>query len=569
MINKKILFGLLGLLLFSGISCKKQFDSLLNDPNYPSPSTADVDLYLNQVQLSFNSFWTTASDYGGQLSRQQQWIGPFYRNAYTPSSFDGEWTSAYRDIITNANALIPLAQTQKKYVQSGIARVLKAFTLSILVDDFGDVPYSEANLGNENTNPKTDPGAAVYAGAQILLDSAIADFSKSGAAAGPTNDLFYSGSGANWIALAKTLKLKLYMQVRLVDNTVTPKIQALLTENKLINTPAQDFVFKYGTNITSPDSRHEHYGIDYTTTGVGEYINNYFIWMVGAQKYNGNINLTGDPRIRYYFYRQASNYSWANSQTAPCFVNSQFGATPNPPAWYPSVPDKTTYCVPGKGYYGRDHGDNSGAPPDGVYRTAWGVYPAGGQFDANQAAAVTLTMGGQGAGINPIWLSSYTAFLEAEAALTLGITTQGTPRTLLQNGVTASINKVLAFSATVNVTPDPAFVPSATQITNYTDLILNNYDTATTNDSRLNIIMTEYYIALWGNGIEPYNNLRRTLKPNNLQPAVAVPNPGFFMRSFYYPSVFVNRNSNAPAQKAPGDAVNKVFWDNNPDNSIK
>jgi len=81
--------------------------------------------------------------------------------------------------------------------------------------------------------------------------------------------------------------------------------------------------------------------------------------------------------------------------------------------------------------------------------------------------------------------------------------------------------------------------------------------------------MTEYYLAAWGNGVEPYNNYRRTGKPDNMQPPAAVPEPGFFMRSFFYPSVFVNRNSNAPAQKNPGNAADKVFWDNNPDNFVK
>jgi len=190
---------------------------------------------------------------------------------------------------------------------------------------------------------------------------------------------------ANWITLAKTLKLKFYMQTRLVDNTATAKIQALLTENDLINDPSQDFVFKYGTSVTSPDSRHEHYALDYVNSGgVGEYICNYFMWMVTAQKYGGTVNLSGDPRARYYFYRQAGTYSWANSQTCPCFVNSQFGTSPTFPSWYPSVPSKTPYCLIGKGYMGRDHGDNSGAPPDGSYRTAFGVYPAAGEFDADQ-----------------------------------------------------------------------------------------------------------------------------------------------------------------------------------------
>ncbi|MEO6315779.1 MAG: SusD/RagB family nutrient-binding outer membrane lipoprotein [Chitinophagaceae bacterium] len=568
---RKILPGIVGILLLAAVSssCKKQFDKLLANPNYPSPSTADVDLYLNEVQLDFSYLWVSAGDQAGQLSRMQHWVGPFYRNGYTPASFDGQWTNAYTGVLTNANALVPLAQSQRKYLQSGIARILKAFTLSILVDNFGDVPYSEAVLGNENTVPKVDPGATVYAAAQSLIDSALADFTKPNAAAFNGTDLFYGGSKANWTTFAKTLKLKLYMQVRLVDNSALPKIQALITENNLVNTPAQDFTFRYGTSVTAPDSRHTHYATDYTNSGNGDYLSNYYMWLITTQKYGGLTRPdNGDPRTRYYFYRQVSGYSWSTSSTCPCCAKSQLG-TSQFPSWYPTVPDQTPYCTVTRGYHGRDHGDNSGAPPDGNYTTAWGVYPAGGEFDGNQFAPVALGMGGQGAGILPIWLSSFTSFLEAEASLALGITTAGTTRTLLEKGVRASITKVMAFPATVNVTPDPTYVPTPTQVENYVALVLGNYDAAATADAKLNIVMTEYYIAAWGNGLETYNNLRRTGKPANIQPAVAVPNPGLFMRSFFYPSVFVNRNSNAPAQKDPGNAVQKVFWDNNPDNFIK
>jgi hypothetical protein len=64
---RKISTGILGILLLAGsLSCKKTFDKLLNNPNYPSPSTADVDLYLNEVQLDFLSFWVSTGDVGAQ-----------------------------------------------------------------------------------------------------------------------------------------------------------------------------------------------------------------------------------------------------------------------------------------------------------------------------------------------------------------------------------------------------------------------------------------------------------------------------------------------------------------------
>jgi hypothetical protein len=112
------------------------------------------------------------------------------------------------------------------------------------------------------------------------------------------------------------------------------------------------------------------------------------------------------------------------------------------------------------------------------------------------------------------------------------------------------------------------YYPTQTAIDKYANLVLADYDAAGSNDDKLNIVMKEYYIAAWGNGIEPYNNYRRTGKPDNLQLTAYSSNPGYFIRSFYYPAVFVDRNLNAPAQKTLGTAPEKVFWDNNPDDFI-
>jgi hypothetical protein len=535
----------------------------LDSPNSPSPSTADVDLSLNQIQLSFKGFYNNASNTGAELSRLQNWGGPIYANGYSPGSFDGLWSTAYSTIFENADQMIPVAQAQKKYIQSGIAKVLKAYTLGTLVDQFGDIPYSEAVQGAANTNPKIDKAADVYVKMLAILDDAIVDLTKTGAGAGPTNDLYYGGTKANWVKAAKSLKLKFLMNTRLVDPSATAKISALMTENDLITTDAQDFNFKYGTNNSSPDSRNPHYGSNYNTSGLAnDYLSTYFMDLVVKEK-TGTVSFL-DPRRRYYFYRQNTNYANVTPTTLTCaFVAS--------PAHYPST---MPFCLVGgnSGYWGRDHGDNSGTPPDGGFRTTWGLYPSGGEFDAGLGGAVKLVMGGRGAGIEPIWNSSFTYFVEAEAALKLGVTAAGTPRSLLSKAIYASINKVIAFPTSIGYTlsaSQAALVPTTATIDTYVNFVLAQYDAATTDDARLNIIMKEYFIACWGNGVETYNSYRRTGKPDNMQLVLTTASPGIFMRSFTYPSVYVNRNLNAPTQKTPGVAANKVFWDNNPDNFIK
>ena len=560
---KHLKFIIILALFSTSVACNKQLDSLLDNPNAPSASTADVDLLLNTVQLSFSGFFDDASNNGGQLTRQQTWFGPLYSNGYTAQSFDGLWNTAYTSIVKNANALIPLAQAQKRYISSGIAKVLKAYAVGTLVDDFGDIPYSEAVKGIEVPNPKVDGGASVYAAVIAILDDAIVDFGKTGAK--PATDIFYGGSAANWIAAANTMKLKFLMQTRKVDASAKAKIQAVITTGKFIKSISQDFNFKYGTNKISPDSRHPDYGGNYTSAGsVGEYMGDWFMWAVAAEKNGGSISgqkgTTLDPRQRYYFYRQNITGVNVNEVTLFCITAAK-------PAHYDvNMP----FCYLGAGYWGRDHGDNSGTPPDGGYKTTWGVYPAGGEFDGNQAKAVSLEMGGRGAGILPIWNSEFTYFLLAEADIT-GVTAGGSggAKANLNLALRASMAKVTGFPATVGVTPNPTYAASSTTIDKYVALVLDQYDAAATDEDKLGVIMKEYYLSTWGNGIEAYNNYRLTGYPAGMQTILTSPNPGFFIRSYFYPSVYVNRNLNAPVQKRLGAAVNKVFWDNNPDNFIK
>lgn len=82
----------------------------------------------------------------------------------------------------------------------------------------------------------------------------------------------------------------------------------------------------------------------------------------------------------------------------------------------------------------------------------------------------------------------------------------------------------------------------------------------------MKIIAEQYFIALWGNGVEAYNTYRRTGQPDDLQPAHDLANPGVFVRSNWYPSNSADNNSNI-TQKT--DVTTPVFWDNNPEGFVK
>jgi hypothetical protein len=546
---KKIRIYLLIIVLGLGFFGCKKFDTLLENPNLPTATSADVDLYLNQVQLSANSLFQQSQNLGSALTRMTTFFGPTYTNAYSAQEFDGIFSTAYTGVLKNVNVMIPLARAQGKFFHSGIGLVLKAQTLMTLVDLFGDVPFSEANLGVENQNPKVDKGADIYAAAISMLDSAIVDLGKP-TVNNPITILYSQTTKAGWIKVANSLKLRAYITTRLVDNTAGAKIQALVTNGKLITTNADEFTFRYGTNQANPNNRHPRYNANYVASGgAGDYLGVYFMF---ALRFEKGIE---DPRTRYYFYRQSTT-SPGNIQEQPCAFQSRpsrFSAT-------------TPFCEIGLGYRGRDHGDNSGIPPDGLTRTVPGIYPAGGKFDCNEGVRTVLNDGGKGAGISPIWMSFFTDFVLAEAALTTtGFT--GNARTLFINGVTKSIARVMAFPAelgvpTTNCTSATAVSAiSATAVTRYITRVTADYDSAATPDAKLDVVLKEYYIALYGNGTEAYNMYRRTSRPRGLQPTI-LPNEGPFIRSFLYPSSFVNLNTNA---KQKPDFAQRVFWDTNPD----
>jgi len=557
-----IIFAAVTVLLVTA-SCKKRLDDLLVNPNTPTLDKADVDLYFNAVQLSFADFYNSLSDRGMEVSRTWNQGGSTYLNAFRPETFNGVWSTGYRSVLTQINAMEPIARSQNRWYHVGAGQLLKAYTGMALVDFFGDVPWFEAaNPTQSVINPKIDKGADIYANCIALLDSAIFNLNRT-QASNPTNDLYYGGNKARWITLANTLKLKAYMTTRLVDANAATKIAAVLATGNIIDTEPEDFVFRFGTQLENPNARHPKYNSCYRAAGgVGIYISNYLAWEMTTEK--GFV----DPRVRYYFRRQINARNGqlaANGQPAlPLTALACQGQLS--PGHYPAG---MAFCMAGDGYFGRDHGDPSGIPPDNTFRTAWGIYPAGGEFDnlrnntgssasiVNVAVTLTGTPGARGAGIHPIWLSSFTHFLLAEAALVLNVSGLNA-RTIFDAGLRQAFAKVMNFPASMSVTPDPAFVPAATEVDFYVNSVLSAFDAAPTNTAKLNVVMKEYHIASFGNGIEPYNNYRRTGMPTNLQPMLN-PRPGPFIRSFWYPTDHVTLNLNG--RQKPDNTV-KVYWDN-------
>lgn len=517
---------------------------LTQDPDAVALEDANPDYALNAMQVDFKNFlndddpanWNGVNKFGMEVVRMMNVWGGTYENAYNPQNFDACWTNAYEGLLMDAHTFIPIYEESEWWIHSGIAKILQAYTLVTLVDFFGDIPWTES-FDPTNFNPVVDDAASVYNVALSKLDQAIEDLGKE-AMATPSSDLFYDGDPEAWITLAKTLKLKIHLNLRLVDASgSTAQINSLIADGDLINESSQDFYFAYSRNTDNPDSRHPYFTYNYLNGG-NDYAANYFMWTLYEEK------SLADPRMRYYFFRQVLESS-EDYQQLPCYGLER-------PAHYS---DEMPYCTLPDGYWGRDHLDDDGIPPDNRLRTLWGVYPAGGEFDSDIGLPGNASSGMQGAGAEVIMLDSYVKFMMAEAALTLGTT--GDPRQLLLDAVRANIDHVLAFGEEMAV---QEFIPTTEEIDAYIAEVGTLYDGAASNEAKLEVIVKEYYIGLFGNGVESYNLVRRTGMPSNLQPAL-LENAGTFTRTFNYPANCVNLNASISQKES--NAV-QVFWDTNP-----
>ena len=517
-------------LLFIGWSCK-DFVDINADPN--NPVTPTLELLLPATQVSMTGSLRDVNQ-GTSILMQQLYSSNTSRNFQDGSDYQQSWNALYTQALNDLEIIIREGTRLQRWDYVAIAKLEKAYIYSLMVDMWGDIPYTDASKGNGVSDPTFESGSAIYDKLFLLIDDGMADAAKGNFAIQPTTaDIIYKGDKAAWIRMGNTLKLKLFNQIRLVQpDKAKAGISALLTANApLITANTQDFSFRFGTTET-PANRHPWHRTEYQ---AGK---NYYL----SQGFIERLFTTDDPRIRYYFYRQTSNYT--------------VGFTPT-----------------GNGYFGRYTGDASASPNDNALKATVGIYPAGGLYDnspinnvpatnvfitntgATSAPKVVTNSDGTGAGVFPFITNAMVKFILAEAALTLGTT--GDAKQLLQDGITAHLNSVNTISTTSGNSAPPM---AAATISAFVANRAAQYDAADA-AGKLSAVMTQKYIALYGNGIEAYTDYRRTGLP--VLPAPIAPLNTFPLRlSYSITELATNATiSDKADQLQTAQQTTPVFWD--------
>jgi len=200
---------------FSG--CKKGYLDLTDNPNSPSTTTP-------QLALAGGLNYAVGIEQGGTYGQYGVWAGyQTTSGGFVPSTtinqfqfglgdFNGDFGEWYQCLLT-FDQLKTIAPGPTYANFQAIAMIMEAYGFQSLVDNFNNVPYSQA-LNPNITTPKYDDGHTIYEALGTQLDAAIKLIQQNPGALSPANsDIMFGGNMTNWIKFANSLKLRLAMRL--------------------------------------------------------------------------------------------------------------------------------------------------------------------------------------------------------------------------------------------------------------------------------------------------------------------------------------------------------------------
>lgn len=209
---KSILFS--SLVLSLATSCKKELAKINENPNAAQQAQPDY-LLTSAAKLSADAYWGTDNNMNSSLLLVQHWAKIQYtepdRYIFSNSSFVSLWNTGFSQSITNLNKIIELSEEHENPNYQGVALTLRSWIFTLLTDQYGDIPYSQANNIDKFLTPVYDSQKDVYFGVLEDLKKAQALLDPSGKAI--AGDVIYAGKIANWKKFANSLRLRVALRI--------------------------------------------------------------------------------------------------------------------------------------------------------------------------------------------------------------------------------------------------------------------------------------------------------------------------------------------------------------------
>jgi hypothetical protein len=259
-------------------------------------------LFADAQKALVNQTQSTNVNYNVFRLFAQHWTETTYPdesqyNITTRSIPDNHWTVLYRDALMNlkqAKTMLDAttagtpAETAVLNNKKAIIDIHMVYAYSILVDTFGNVPYTESNDIEGHPNPKYDDAKTIY---KDLISRLTADVTALSTSAGSfgASDLVNGGSAAKWKKFANSLRLRLAVNIYDAEPTyAATEIIAAVTAGT-ITSNADNTKLAYLSAVPNTNPLY----VDLVASGRNDF--------VPANTLVNKMNALSDPRSSKYF----------------------------------------------------------------------------------------------------------------------------------------------------------------------------------------------------------------------------------------------------------------------------
>ena len=181
--------------------------------------------------------------------------------------------------------------SEVKANQMAVIDVLEAVAFTIVVDIFGDMPYSEA-FDPDNVTPAYDDDASIYSAMISQLNNAI---SALGGSTGDIGDLIYGGDADAWKRFANSYKLRLAIRMADSDNAQAQSMAESAVSSGVFASNADNFVIAYEGSTPNTNPLWE----DLVQSGRSDFI--------AGNTLVDYMNSLNDPRRQFYFKQNVAD----------------------------------------------------------------------------------------------------------------------------------------------------------------------------------------------------------------------------------------------------------------------
>jgi len=282
------------------ISCEDddKYERLNQDPK--NPTEVSEDFLFTSASVSLGDFMASPNvninifRFISQYLTATTYVDEPNYDLNNRNISQSQWSELYRDVLldledakSNVNENDLLTQADKD-ARTGQIEVLQVYTWQVLVDTFGDIPYSEALQGEaDNFLPVYDDAETIYEDLILRLQNASTMLSSGQGFAGA--DVIYGGDMSKWFKFNNSLQLRLAMRIS-DSNPGLSQSAAEDAASKGVFTGNQDnAIIAYQSSPPNTNPLWE----DLVQSGRSDY--------VAANTIVDIMNDLEDPRRTYYF----------------------------------------------------------------------------------------------------------------------------------------------------------------------------------------------------------------------------------------------------------------------------